>query len=107
MPGPIVTYRLTEIPKGLTEKFRRMRRNCGLLKNIVTGLTEDIGADYRCNAHSRTSCRRPQVSFRMPCSSPLTVSGNMRSSMISRIIWIEGVWSQRCSGSGFSQIAFG
>ena len=39
--------------------------------------------------------RGPQrVRRRMPRSRPSRVSGNMRSSMIRRIIWIEGALSQ-------------
>jgi hypothetical protein len=48
-----------------------------------------------------------QVSSRMPSSRPLTVRGNMRCSISSFIIWMDGVYSQRFTGSGFSQIAFG
>ena len=56
------------------------------------------GVVYKSAALSAAIC-----SERIARSSPASVSGNIRSSTSSRVMRIEGVYSQRSCGSGLSQ----
>jgi peroxiredoxin Q/BCP len=66
-----------------------------------------IGPDGLIAKHYEKVDPARQCNSLIASSKPAIVSGYMRSSIISRISLVDGVYSQRSRGSGFNQTAFG